>query len=316
MEIVGERMDNLVTMEPPASVAGVSSRRTPGRSDAVLSTQVSGSRYFFLELTDGSGAGVVPKYGGFERCNPDYLVQREKFAFAALELVVEGEGTATLNGRTFPLRPGALFHYDHRTRLEIRTDPARPMAKYFLCLTGSRAAQRLRTAGISSRDVIPLAMYAEVQRVWEDLIHEGRYHRATAARICAALVEVLLLKIEDLAGRSVAQGQLAEETFLRCKGAIEAQAGQMGTLQDITRHVGVGPTRLSRLFRRYQGLSPYQYLLHRKMALAAELLMDPATLVKEAAAQVGFADQYHFSRCFKKVHRVAPKEFQRSLKHV
>jgi AraC-like DNA-binding protein len=52
------------------------------------------------------------------------------------------------------------------------------------------------------------------------------------------------------------------------------------------------------------------------MALAAELLMDPTTLVKEAAAQVGFADQYHFSRCFKKVHRVAPKEFQRSLKHL
>ena len=294
----------------------MSPRRTPGRRDPVLSTQVSGSRYFFLELTGVNGAGVVPAYGGFERCNPDFLVQREKFAFAALELVVEGEGTVTLNGRTFPLRPGTLFHYDHRSRLEIRTDPARPMAKYFLCLTGARAATRLRSAGISPDGVIHLAMYAEVQRVWDDLIHEGRYHRATAGRICAALVEVLLLKIEDLAGRPVAQGQLAEETFLRCKGAIETQAGKWGTLQDITRSVGVGPTRLSRLFRRYQGLSPYQYLLHRKMALAAELLMDPATLVKEAAAQVGFTDQYHFSRCFKKVHRVAPKEFQRSLKHV
>lgn len=294
----------------------MSHRRTPGRSDAVLSTQVSGSRYFFLELAGAGGAGVAPAYGGFERCNPDYVVEREKFAFAALELVVEGEGSLELNGRTFPLRPGTLFHYDHTTKLEIRTDPERPMAKYFLCLTGARARARLREAGINSRDVIRLAMFAEVQRVWDDLIHEGRYHRATAGRICAALVEVLLLKIEDLAGRSVAQGQLAEETFLRCKGAIEAGADRLGTLQDITRNVGVGPTRLSRLFRRYQGLSPYQYLLHRKMALAAELLMDPTTLVKEAAAQVGFTDQYHFSRCFKKVHRLAPKEFQKSLKHL
>jgi AraC-like DNA-binding protein len=293
----------------------VSHRHTPGRSDAVLSTQVTGSRYFFLELTGAAAAGLVPAYGGFERCNPDYLVQRDKFAFAALELVVEGEGELVLNGRTLPLRPGTLFHYDHSTRLEIRTDPHRPMAKYFFCLTGPRARARLRAAGISSRDTIRLAMFAEVQRVWEDLIHEGRYHRATAGRVCAALVEVLLLKIEDLAGRSVSPGQAAEETFLRCKGTIEAQAERLGTLQDITRNVGVGPTRLSRLFRRYQGLSPYQYLLHRKMALAAELLMDPNTLVKEAAAQVGFADQYHFSRCFKKVHRVAPKEFQRSLKH-
>jgi len=294
----------------------VSHRQTPGRSDAVLSTQVTGSRYFFLELTGAAAAGLVPAYGGFERCNPDYLVQRDKFPFAALELVVEGEGELVLNGRTLPLRPGTLFHYDHTTRLEIRTDSRRPMAKYFFCLTGPRARARLRAAGISSRDTIRLAMFAEVQRVWEDLIHEGRYHRATAGRICAALVEVLLLKVEDLAGRSVSPGQAAEETFLRCKGTIEAQAERLGTLRDITRNVGVGPTRLSRLFRRYQGLSPYQYLLHRKMALAAELLMDPNKLVKEAAAQVGFADQYHFSRCFKKVHRVAPKEFQRSLKHL
>jgi AraC-like DNA-binding protein len=316
MEIRGEKMDNLVKWRRLGPTAAVSFRRPPGRRDAVLSTQVSGSRCFFLELTGGRGTGVAPAYGGFERCNPDYLVQRERFPFAAIELVVEGEGSVTLNGRTAPLRPGTLFHYDHRTRLEIRTDPGRPMAKYFLCLTGARVATRLRAAGIVAQDAIRLAMFAEVQRVWEDLIHEGRHHRATADRLCAALVEVLLLKIEDLSGRAVTQGPLAEETFLRCKGAIETHAGRLATLRDITRQVGVSPTRLSRLFRRYQGLSPYQYLLHRKMALAAGLLMDPAILVKEAAAQVGFTDQYHFSRCFKKVHRVAPKEFQRSLKHL
>ncbi|MEJ1974285.1 MAG: AraC family ligand binding domain-containing protein [Lacunisphaera sp.] len=154
----------------------MSPRRTPGRSEAVLSTQVTGSRYFFLELAGVSRAGVAPAYGGFERCNPDYLVQREKFPFFALELVVEGEGSVTLNGRTFALRPGTLFHYDSRSRLEIRTDPERPMAKYFLCLTGARAAARLRSAGISAHDALRLAMFAEVQRVWDDLIHEGRYH--------------------------------------------------------------------------------------------------------------------------------------------
>jgi AraC family transcriptional regulator len=151
--------------------------------------------------------------------------------------------------------------------------------------------------------------------VMDDLINEGRHHRATAGRICAALVEVLLLKIEELAGLSGREGTATEETFLRCKDTIDAQGTRLGTLGDITKAVGVEASHLCRLFRRYQGKSPYQYLLHRKMALAAEILMDHATLVKEAANQVGFVDPYHFSRCFKKVHGVAPKEFQRSLKH-
>jgi AraC-like DNA-binding protein len=308
-------MDILASRRITAKVHGMP-RPAIARPEAVLSTQVSGSRYFFLGLTGTSRAGVIPAYGGFEQCDPDYVVSREHFDFCAVELVVGGEGTVRLNGRLHELRAGSLFHYDHTTRVEIRTDPAKPMAKYFLCLTGARAATRLRQAGIRPGALVHLAMFPEVQRVLEDLIREGQHHRGAAGRICTALVEVLLLKVEDLAGRSVPQDHAAEEVFLRCKGAIEARASQFGTLADITRAVGVGPTRLSRLFRRYQGLSPYQYLLHRKMALAAELLMDPATLVKEAAAQVGFADPYHFSRCFKQVHRVAPKEFQRSLKHL
>ncbi len=291
-------------------------RPDPVLASAVLSTQVSGSRYFFLGLTGTSRAGVIPAYGGFEQCDPDYVVSREHFDFCALELVVAGEGTVRLNGVESPLRAGSLFHYDHTTRLEIRTNPARPMAKYFLCLTGARARTRLRAAGIRPSSITQLAMFPEVQRVLEDLIREGRHHRATAGRICAALVEVLLLKIEELAGFSGRKGAATEETFLRCKGAIEAQAARLATLGDITKAVGVEASHLCRLFRRYQGLSPYQYLLHRKMALAAELLMDPTALVKEAASSVGFADPYHFSRCFKKVHRVAPKEFQRSLKHL
>lgn len=288
----------------------------PTPSDAVLSTQVSGSRYFFLGLAGTSRAGVIPAYGGFEQCDPDYVVQREDFHFCALEFVVAGEGAVRLNGTEHPLRAGSLFHYDHSTRLEIRTDPARPMAKYFLCLTGARARTRLRAAGLRPGGLLQLAMFTEVQRLWDDLIREGGHHRPTAGRLCAALTEVLMLKIEELAGLSVSPGRAAEESFLRCKGVIEAQAASLATLTDITRATGVGATRLSRLFRRFQGLSPYQFLLHRKMTLAAELLMNPVTLVKEAAAQVGFTDPYHFSRCFKQVHRVAPKDFQRSLKHV
>lgn len=292
------------------------SRRPAPPREPVLSTQVSGSRYFFLGLTASARGGVRPAYGGFEQCDPDYLVQREGFPSCALELVVGGEGTVRLNGAAHALRAGSLFLYDASTRLEIRSDPIRPMTKYFLCLAGTRVRPRLRAAGLRPGGLIQLAMFTEVQRAWDDLIREGNHHRPTAGRICAALTEVLLLKIEELAGLSVSPGRAAEETFLRCKGVIEARAAALATLTDITRATGIGPTRLNRLFRRYQGLSPYQFLLHRKMALAAELLMNPATLVKEAAAQVGFTDPYHFSRCFKHVHRVAPKNFQRSLKHV
>ena len=66
-----------------------------------------------------------------------------------------------------------------------------------------------------------------------------------------------------------------------------------------------------RWFRRYQGTSPYQYLLRRKMNLAAEHLVENGGLVKEAAQRIGFADPYHFSRAFKAIHGVAPRALLR-----
>lgn len=285
----------------------------PLRPGAVLSTQVSRSRYFFAGLTE-TNRGVIPAYGGFEECNPDYLIQREGFTFTSLELVVAGEGTAVLDGVEHSLRAGALFHYDHTTRIEIRTDPHRPMRKYFVCLSGAGARRRVREAGLAAGEVRRVARFAQLQQVWDDLIREGGRHEATTRRVCAALLEVLLLKVEELAAGGERAGSAAEDTYLRCKSAIETQAPRLGTLGDITRSVGVEATQLCRLFRRFQGTSPYQYLLNRKMVLAAERLMEPGALVKEAAGAVGFADPYHFSRCFKKVHRVAPREFQRSLR--
>lgn len=52
-------------------------------------------------------------------------------------------------------------------------------------------------------------------------------------------------------------------------------------------------------------------LTRRKMNLAAEFLLESGGLVKEAALRVGFADPYHFSRCFKSVHGVAPSDLLR-----
>jgi AraC-like DNA-binding protein len=281
---------------------------------AVLSTQVSGSRYFFLTLTGDRRAAVVPAYGGFERCNSDYVVRRDGLEFNTLELVVGGEGRVNMNGTGAELRPGTLFHYDRTTRLEMSTDERLPMTKYFLCLTGTRAARRVQESGIRVGAVVQLAMYAEVQRMFEELIREGQHHRIATERICRALVEVLLLRIEDLVHPASQTGHGDEETYLRCKTAIETRAAELDRLRSITRAVGVGNSQLGRLFRRYAGLSPYQFLLRRKMALAAELLMEPDSLVKEVAARVGFADPYHFSRCFKRIYLVAPKMFQRSFR--
>jgi AraC family transcriptional regulator len=150
-----------------------------------------------------------------------------------------------------------------------------------------------------------------VTSVLEDLVREGQRSGALARRICAALFELLLLKIEDTSTLAPHASEPAREAFLRCKALIDAQAERLGTLEEIASATGVEASSVCRWFRRYQGTSPYQYLLRRKMNIAAEHLVENGGLVKEAAQRVGFADPYHFSRAFKAVHGVAPRALLR-----
>jgi AraC-like DNA-binding protein len=277
----------------------------------LLSQQVSGARYFFLNLAPTARTAVTLAMGGRERCNPDYHLNRVTFPYYVLEYVESGSGTVQLDDAVHALRPGVVFAYAPTTRYEIRTDPANPMMKYFVALAGRDVRRRLEQCGVPVASSRQLAAHAEVTSVFEDLVREGQRSGALPRRICAALLEVLWLKVEDTATLASHACEPAREAFLRCKALIDAEAERLGTLAEIARSAGVEASSVCRWFRRYQGTSPYQYLMRRKMNLAAEHLIENGGLVKEAAQRVGFADPYHFSRVFKAVHGVSPSDLLR-----
>ena len=279
------------------------------RPDAagLLSQQVTGARYFFLNLAPGRREPLTLTMGGREHCNPDYAIARREFPFYVLEYVRSGQGSLRLDRRQHALRPGMVYAYAPTTHCEIHTDPRDPMVKYFLGLTGTGVASRLRRCGVPPGSACQLAAHAEVTSVLEDLVREGQRSGMLARRICATLFELLLLKIEDTSTLASHGSEPAREAFLRCKALIDAEAERLGTLEEVACAAGVEASSVCRWFRRYQGSSPYQYLLRRKMNLAAEYLVEHGGLVKEVAQRVGFSDPYHFSRAFKSVHGVAPR---------
>jgi len=284
----------------------------PRSAESLLSKQVTGTRYFFLNLAPtGDERMIAVTLGGRERCNPDYEIRRRAYSYYGFEYVSEGAGSVELDGARHELRAGSVFAYAPTTRCVMRTEPERPMLKYFVSVGGAGVAKRLRSAGVGPGEARVLASHAEIRSVLEDLVREGQRTSALARKICAQLFELLLLKVEDATG-ATAQGDPAEENFQRCKALIDAEAERLMTLREIAAAAGLEESSVCRLFRRYQDTSPYQYLLRKKMNLAAAFLVEGKGRVKEAAQRVGFADPYHFSRCFKSVHGVAPSEL---LKH-
>jgi AraC-like DNA-binding protein len=113
----------------------------------------------------------------------------------------------------------------------------------------------------------------------------------------AFIVERLLTHLRA-AGGSRGQpggGSLAE----RLRELLDARLTERLTLASAGRLIGAHPAHLVRTFTRTFGVSPHAYVVGRRIELARRLLLDgrpPA----DVAVGVGFHDQAHFIRHFKR----------------
>jgi AraC-like DNA-binding protein len=82
------------------------------------------------------------------------------------------------------------------------------------------------------------------------------------------------------------------------------------SLDDLALVTGMSPFTLLRAFRGETGLPPHAYLNQVRVRLARRLL-DGGMAPAEVAAEVGFADQAHLTRHFKRVMGVPPGSYQR-----
>lgn len=81
-------------------------------------------------------------------------------------------------------------------------------------------------------------------------------------------------------------------------------------LEELAAAVGLSKFHLIRLFRKQVGFSPHAFQLQLRISRARQMLADGTTLADVADA-CGFADQAHFSRCFKNAVGYTPGTFQR-----
>ncbi len=70
------------------------------------------------------------------------------------------------------------------------------------------------------------------------------------------------------------------------------------------------PKTIANLFKKYANKSPLQYIQERRMLEARRLLRFTDYTIKEVAYAIGFKDIQTFSRFFKKMEGVAPREFK------
>jgi AraC-like DNA-binding protein len=290
----------------------MSSRRLqPNAESSFLSRQVREHRYFFLNAAPSARADLAVVCGGWERCAPDYRIDRSKFAFSGIEYVTGGRGLLVLNGVEHKLSPGSVFAYGPSTAHIILSSPDEPLVKYFIDFSGPAARRIIGRKVLGARSVAYVPHAQPIHNLFEQMVETGSRGGALAPRLCVLLLELLSLRIEENAHALAEVHSRSRQSFERCQTALQKHFRKLESVADLARMTHLDRAYLARLFDRYIGESPHEVLARLKMNEAAAWLFLGRHTVKEVAAQVGFSDPYHFSRAFKKHYGASPVHFQK-----
>lgn len=273
-----------------------------------LSEQVFNSRYFSFSKSDGnSHVPVNVFFGGMEHCHKDYRIDRSGFPVYLLEYAVDGIGKLQLDGQDFTLKKGCLYWYGPNIPCRLVTDQNRPLVKYFFvfrCPGGSPSGlYRLNRLFIGAN-----RGGEQVGELVRMLFEEAISANEDSWRICCSYLDIILMKC----ARSVVMEQHTKEqawgVFKSVKEFIEDNYLEIDRMAEIADATGLTAAYISRLFKRYYHMTPYNFLMQKKMQHALDLLRQGNMSVQKAAGLTGFDDPFHFSRVFKKFKGISPSE--------
>jgi transcriptional regulator GlxA family with amidase domain len=102
----------------------------------------------------------------------------------------------------------------------------------------------------------------------------------------------------------------------RVKQVIERMQGNPSrtfSLGQMAQSVNLSPPYFCYLFKSITGVPPAKYLKTLRMQQAATLLTTTFLSVKEIVSRVGFSDESHFVRDFKRLYGVTPSEYRNGV---
>lgn len=133
-----------------------------------------------------------------------------------------------------------------------------------------------------------------------------------------AVQEVVVDLANEVVGRSSWTSSAAAPGWLaRVRDSIHENLSRPPTLPDLAAEAGVHPTHVCRVFRRHFGCSISSYVQRQRIDEAVGILVArPNKDLSTVALRVGYYDQSHFTRAFRRVTGDTPGSFRDALEAI
>src|SRR5262252_578608 len=110
------------------------------------------------------------------------------------------------------------------------------------------------------------------------------------------------------------RGGLPPRALRRVREYIEDHLEETISIKALARIVGLSMYHFARAFKQSEGLTPHDYLVHRRVRRAQDLLASTDLPLSEIALASGFSDQSHCARRFREHVGITPSSYRWSMR--
>lgn len=219
--------------------------------------------------------------------------------------IAEGQAVLETGGASHPLPPHSVVLTAAGETNRYRWDPTRATRHGIVAFTAAvdlAAGPRIRRLGPDDV-VLPLLEHLR----WLELERPADWEEMAAEAFAYALRAFL-------SGASGGRGPRGEDLPLAIERSIAAvrerwESGEQWSavpLAELAAAAGVTPEHLCRLYKEELGCGPVTALRLVRLRRGVDLLTRSNMSIAEIANEVGFRDQFHFSKSFKQTFGVPP----------
>ena len=224
--------------------------------------------------------------------------------------IEQGTREVTCGGRTRNAAEGDLFTLNPHEPHACRSRDGNPFSYRGIGVLPD--AMRAATREITGQAMLPrfrecVLPRSELTGPLHDL-HAMIVREETEFRKEEIFLLLLGQLLRDNAGETLPEARKDESGIGAACAYLEEHYTETVSLERLGEVAGLGKYRLLRAFTRQKGISPYRYLETLRIAEARRLIERGVPQI-EVALRTGFADQSHFSRFFKRLIGVTPRQY-------
>lgn len=220
--------------------------------------------------------------------------------------VLQGKGELHCNARRFELKAGEVFVFRPGDVIHATQNPDRPLSVIaFHFLPGEqfpfeldRMPMRRQVANLDE-----LEFYARQAVRFANTRNDG----LAQIRCRLAALELLALFVDE---HHSAERSLLER-LNSVADSIRSAPGEVGSVEGLSKKCGLSPAYFSKKFKEQFGSSPVEFWIQARAERAEHLLNETDLSIGTIAEALGYSDVFHFSKQFKQLRGMAPRQFRR-----